>query len=128
MPRVPLLALVLVALMQTVSALPAAAAPRPLATLAPYLEDREDYAGPMPVRQRNGGQIRGHVIGVDYRSGVMTVQGRNGRVLDILVLPSTTISGRSGFQTISDISRGAQVHVIMSRRGNNFIAQIITLR
>jgi|HubBroStandDraft_6_1064221.scaffolds.fasta_scaffold588231_1 hypothetical protein len=128
MPRLPLAALVLVALTQVFSALPATAGPRPLPSIMPYLEERDDYNGPMPLRQRNGGQIRGHVMNVDYRSGMMTVQARNGRILDILVLPSTNISGRSGFQTIADIARGAQVHVIMSRRGNSFIAQLITIR
>jgi hypothetical protein len=131
MPRPPFVPLVLVALIMTAFASPAFAAPRPYPppTYLPYVDQTEDDGGgPNQLRQRNAGSIRGHVIGVDYRSGIITVQNRRGRTLDILVLPSTNISGRSGFQTIADISRGAQVHVIMSRRGDHFIAQIINLR
>jgi hypothetical protein len=134
MPRPPFVPLVLVALIMTAFAGPAFAAPRPYPppTYLPYVDQTEDDGGggggQNQFRQRNAGSIRGHVINVDYRSGMMTVQNRKGRILDILVLPSTNISGRSGFQTIADISRGAQVHVIMSRRGDHFIAQIINLR
>jgi hypothetical protein len=90
-----------------------------------YGERGEAFA----FRQRNAGAIDGQVIGINYASGTMTVRTRRRGIIDVMVLPSTSIQARqSGFQTIADIVRGERVHVLMSRRGARFIAQIIILK
>ncbi len=93
---------------------------------APPSYDEEGRAA-VP-RQRAAGSINGRVVAIDYRSGMMTVDAPRGR-FDVIVLPSTNIQGpNGGFRTIADVVRGAKVHVLMSQRGNEFIAQIITLK
>ena len=53
-----------------------------------------------------------------------------GRRMDVTVLPSTTIqsSTNNAFHSIADIVKGQRIQVVMSQRGNNFIAEIIHLR
>jgi len=80
-------------------------------------------------RQRYAGAIDGRVVGIDYGSGTMTVLTRHRGLIDVVVLPSTSIQALSrGFRTIADIVKGEHVHVLMSRRGDHFIAQIINLK
>jgi hypothetical protein len=82
---------------------------------------------PTTVRAKNAGTIDGEVVAVDYRAGTIGVQS-GGRRVDVVVLPSTNIQGHDNFHTIADIAKGSHVEVILSRRGDTFIAQIIRLR
>jgi hypothetical protein len=81
--------------------------------------------------------IEGSVSAIDYRTGEMTVQTASGKV-DVTVLPSTTIQEckphfaspsdcSTGFYAISDISKGALVHVTMSQQGDQNRAQVISI-
>jgi hypothetical protein len=87
----------------------------------------EENATPGP-KAHYAGVIDGVVSAVDYRSGMMSVQMLSRRI-DVLVLPSTTIqSSTNTFHTIADIVKGQRVQVVMSQRGNSFVAEIIHLR
>jgi hypothetical protein len=103
----------------------ASAQPTKLAPQRSVYGEREEA----PAKQRNAGAIDGLVTSVDYKIGVLTVQTVKGRVVEVVVLPSTSITAeKNGFHTIADIAKGAKVHVLLSRRGEHFIAQIINLK
>src|SRR5665213_1518298 len=97
----------------------------PTATPTPY-----DAA---PARAR---MVDGQVTDVVYKTGVMTVQTSSGK-LDVIVLPSTNIQSckpgpaplncKPGYYSISDIAKGANVHVTLSQRGGEYRAQVITI-
>lgn len=81
--------------------------------------------------------IEGSVFAIDFRTGEMTVQTASGKV-DVTVLPSTTIQEckphftsaadcRPGFYAISDISKGANVYVTLSQKGDENRAQVISI-
>ncbi len=86
-----------------------------------------------PARAR---MIDGQVTDVVYKTGVMTVQTSSGK-LDVIVLPSTNIQSckpgpaplncKPGYYSISDIAKGANVHVTLSQRGGEYRAQVITI-
>jgi hypothetical protein len=91
----------------------------------PIYGEHEGWA----FHQRAAGAIDGKVIAIDYRSGTITVHTQHRGIMEVIVLPSTSIEAqKTGFDTIADIVPGERVHVLLSRRGNNFIAQIINLR
>jgi hypothetical protein len=125
MPRPLLFALVCATLTAPFSASSASADPARLMPRRPIWVEREGVV----VHQRYAGAINGRVVSIDYGTGLLTVDTpRRGRML-VTILPSTSIQGQRGaFHTIADIARGERVHVVMSRRGDAFIAQIITIR
>jgi len=92
-------------------------------------ESPDPDANPSPaVKARYAGVVEGIVAAVDYRVGMISIQ-MPGRRMDVTVLPSTTIqSSTNTFHTIADIVKGQRIQVVMSQRGNNFIAEIIHLR
>jgi hypothetical protein len=78
---------------------------------------------------RNAGAIDGQVVSIDYRTGTMTVHTQHRGLMDVVVLPSTSIqASENGFHTIADIVRGERVHVFLSQRGDHFFAEIINLK
>ncbi len=91
-------------------------------------EGDKDDSGP-PLQLRNAGTVEGQVVGVDYKTGLLTLQAGRTRY-DVLILPSTNIQGgeKAGFRTIADIARGSKVQILMSKRGSQYIAQMIRLR
>ena len=104
----------------------ASAEPTPTA-LAPHslYGERGEAAA---YHQRNAGAIEGRVVAVDYKSGMITLHTGKGPVV-VVVLPSTSIQAeKSGFHTIADIVKGERVHVLVSQRGEHFIAQIINIK
>jgi hypothetical protein len=80
--------------------------------------------------------IDGQVTEVVFKTGIMTVQTSSGK-FDVIVLPSTNIQSckpgpvptncKPGFYSISDIAKGANVHVTVSQRGEEYRAQVITI-
>ena len=73
------------------------------------------------------GRAEGVVTDVNYAGGVMIIRS-GGRSIEVVVLPSTPIVGRSSaFYAFSDIRRGARVQVLMNQRGSTYVAQMITL-
>ena len=133
MPSRLLLASVLVSLLAG-PALPVLASDR--VTVAPSAAPHQDNDD-APVaakldrddRERDAGVVDGHVVSVDYQSGMIGLQTNRRRHMNVLVLPSTNIQGKGdGFHTIADISRGSRLRVFLSRKAGQLIAQIIRLK
>jgi hypothetical protein len=86
---------------------------------------------PSPAKART---IDGQVTGVAYNTGIMTVQTASGK-FDVIVLPSTNIQKepckpvpcKPVYYSIADIAKGANVHVTLSQRGEEYRAQVITI-
>jgi Cu/Ag efflux protein CusF len=96
--------------------------PSPAPSISPGAES--------PLSAKDAGTIDGHVSGIDYKSGKMTVdvvEGGAKKSYDVLVVPGTTIQGHKDFHTIADLKKGAHVQVLMSRHGTTNTAQIIRL-
>lgn len=78
-------------------------------------------------RPRDGGVIEGKVTNVDYARGIVSVDGRNGRV-DVSTMPTTSVqSDDPGYHTLTDVSRGSKVRIFISRTAGKLVAQIIHL-
>jgi hypothetical protein len=85
-------------------------------------------APPQSAPKASGGVISGHVTSVDYQRGLLGVMSSGHRV-DVTVLPSTSIQGKgSGYHSIAEIARGAQVEIFTSVSAGKVTAQIIRLR
>ncbi|MEO6990446.1 MAG: hypothetical protein ABI346_07710 [Candidatus Baltobacteraceae bacterium] len=117
------------------SAVPTDAAVPPMgdAGAAPrQVSDGDDKAEPKPDkddREQNAGVVEGHVVSVNYQSGIIGLQTAGRGRVNVLVLPSTNIQGKGdGFHTIADISRGSHLRVFLSRKAHQLIAQIIRLK
>jgi len=80
--------------------------------------------------------IDGQVTDVVYKTGMLTVQTSSGKY-EVIVSPSTTFQSckpgpvptncKPGFYSISDIAKGANVHVTLSQRGEEYRAQVISI-
>ena len=78
-------------------------------------------------RSRDGGIVAGRILGVDYVRGIMSLHAARGNV-DVYVLPSTNILGKSGYNTIADLKKGSSVEIFTSVVGTRTNAQIIKLK
>jgi len=84
---------------------------------------------PAPAHARDGGVLSGKIVGIDYVRGWMSVRAPHNRMVDVYVMPSTNIQGRtSGYYTIADLKRGENVEVFTSVIGSRTNAQIIKLK
>jgi hypothetical protein len=119
MPRF-FVALACVAMFGSFGVAQAAPSPSP----SPHAASDDVDAAP---RAKDAGTIDGEVTAIDYRAGSMTVMAGSRRI-DIVVLPSTNISGNDNFHTIADIKKGSHVSVILSQRAGIYTAQIIRLQ
>jgi len=107
-----------------------------LVALAIMLFPAAAFAAPSPSpvpnaqaeeRARDGGVIEGKVTNVDYSRGIVSVDGRNGRV-DVSTMPTTSVqSDDPGYHTLTDVSRGSKVRIFISRTAGKLVAQIIHL-
>lgn len=97
------------------------------------------YAGPtppaaaaleaVPDRARDGGVLAGTITAIDYVRGIMSMRADKRGAMDVYVLPSTNIQGKSnGYFTISDLKKGSSVEVFTSVVGTRTNAQIIKLK
>lgn len=96
------------------------------------------YAGPTPTaaaalvapdRAHDGGVVAGTVTGIDYVRGIMSMRADKRGPMDVYVLPSTNIQGKSsGYFTITDLKKGSNVEVFTSVVGTRTNAQIIKLK
>jgi hypothetical protein len=81
------------------------------------------------ARGRNAGSVDGIVTAVDYQRLILTIQSAARGKIDVVVLPSTNITGHGeGFHTIADVARGSHVEVFLSQRAGLYVAQIIHLK
>jgi hypothetical protein len=109
---------VLVALGLALAPLAAAAGPSPSASPTAAAQDE---------RAQDGGVIEGRVTSVDYARGVISVDGRTGKV-DVSTMPTTSVtSDDPGYHALSDISKGSRVRISISRVAGKLVAQIIRL-
>jgi len=82
-----------------------------------------------PEHAHDGGVLNGTVVGIDYVRGVMSLRAEKKGMLDVYVLPSTNIQGkRTGYYTIADLKKGANVEVFTSVVGSRTNAEIIKLK
>ena len=80
-------------------------------------------------RAHDGGIISGTVVGIDYVRGIMSLRADRSRTMEVYVLPSTNIQGKSnGYYTIADLKKGSSVEVFTSVMGTRTNAQIIKLK
>lgn len=85
-------------------------------------------APPQSAPKATGGVISGQVMSVDHQRGLLGVMS-SGHKVDVTVLPSTSIQGKgSGYHSIAEIARGAQVEIFTSVNAGKITAQIIRLR
>ena len=76
---------------------------------------------------RDGGVLEGRVTNVDYHSGVISVDSKQGKV-DVATMPSTSVqSNDPGYHTLTDVSKGSKVQIFISRTAGKLVAQIIRL-
>ncbi len=102
------------------------------ATLLPIAASSQAGKGPdappQSAPKATAGVISGQVTSVDYQRGLLGVMS-SGRKVDVTVLPSTSIQGKgSGYHSIAEIARGAQVQIFTSVSEGKVTAQIIRLR
>jgi hypothetical protein len=73
--------------------------------------------------------ISGIVTRIDYASGKIHVQARNGRTYVVTASPSTTIAehDKSSYEDLSDVRPGEHVHIEASRANGHLDAEVITL-
>lgn len=110
--------------------------PALVAALAVSLSPPAAFAAPSPSplpsaqtdeRARDGGVIEGKVTNVDYSRGIVSVDGRNGKV-DVSTMPTTSVqSDDPGYHTLTDVARGSKVRILISRTAGKLVAQIIRL-
>ena len=112
----------LVALGLVVLPLAASAAPTP-APAAPSVAPAFVESKP-----RDGGLIDGRVTAVDYQRNVMSVDSVGRGRMDVNVMPSTSIQGKSaGYRSITDVKNGQHVQIFSSLTGGKYVAQIIRI-
>jgi hypothetical protein len=77
---------------------------------------------------RDGGVIEGRVLNVDYQTGVVTVDSTTQGRVDVATMPSTSVqSDDPGYHTLTDVSKGSKVQILISKAAGKVVAQIIRL-
>lgn len=79
-------------------------------------------------RPRDGGLIDGQVTSVDYQRSVMGVRTASRGLMDVTVMPSTSIQSKvAGYHTFTDVKSGQHVQIYSSVTGGKYVAQIIRI-
>jgi len=116
---VPLVALAAIALTG------ASESPKPRPAPAAHAQGSSTTIGTGP---RDGGVLHGKIVRIDYFDRRMQVLAQRKRVVEVYILPSTTIQGKAaGYHTIADLKKGTVVDVMTSVEGGRTNAEIITL-
>jgi hypothetical protein len=83
---------------------------------------------PSPSGARDGGVVHGSIVFIDYFERRMEVRARRNRVVDVYILPSTSIQGKAaGYHSIADLKKGETVDVLTSIEGRRTNAEIIKI-
>jgi hypothetical protein len=76
----------------------------------------------------DGGVLHGQIVSIDYFERRMEVRARRNRLVDVHILPSTSIQGKAdGYHSIADLKKGETVDVLTSVEGRRTNAEIIKL-
>lgn len=83
---------------------------------------------PSSTGARDGGVLHGQIVSIDYFDRRMEVRARRNQLVDVYILPSTSIQGKaSGYHSIVDLKKGETVDVLTSIAGRRTNAEIIKL-
>lgn len=83
---------------------------------------------PSPASAHDGGIVHGRILSIDYFARRMEVRARRNRLVDVYILPSTSIQGKaSGYHSIADLKKGETVDVLTSVEGHRTNAEIIKI-
>ena len=83
---------------------------------------------PSPVGARDGGIVHGRIVSIDYFARRMEVRARRNQLVDVYILPSTSIQGKTdGYHSIVDLKKGETVDVLTSIVGRRTNAEIIKI-
>jgi hypothetical protein len=127
MLRIPLLALLCLATLISTGTLVSAADPTP----SPAAPHASPSPSSVPLRASHPATIEGKVIAVDFNKLTITLQSAppKSKRYDVNVSASTTFQGRPDFTAISDVKRyiGANLRVTASQKGDDYLAQTVTL-
>jgi len=83
-----------------------------------------------PLRPSHPTTIEGSVVAVDFTKYTITLQSgptAAAKKWDVNVSPSTTFQGKPNFTAISDVRKGMNLRVTASQKGDDYLAQVITL-
>ncbi|MGH7660569.1 MAG: hypothetical protein ACRENA_06600 [Vulcanimicrobiaceae bacterium] len=83
---------------------------------------------PSPASAHDGGIVHGSIVSIDYFERRMEVRARRNQLVDMYILPSTSIQGKAGgYHSIADLKKGETVDVLTSIEGRRTNAEIIKL-
>lgn len=86
-------------------------------------------AMPSPASARDGGIVQGRIVSIDYFERRMELRERRNRMVDVYILPSTSIQGKANdYHSIADLRKGETVDVLTSVEGRRTNAEIIKIR
>ena len=81
-----------------------------------------------PPRAHDGGVVHGSIVSIDYFDRRMELRARRNRLVDVHILPSTSIQAKaSGYHSIADLKKGETVDVLTSIVGGRTNAEIIKI-
>jgi hypothetical protein len=81
-----------------------------------------------PSLAHDGGVVHGSIVSIDYFERRMELRARRNRLVDVHILPSTSIQGKaSGYHSIADLKKGETVDVLTSVVGHRTNAEIIKI-
>jgi len=91
-----------------------------------YADQRSNpFTGEAPSRPME--PVSGNVVSVDYGRNQVTVAS-HGRVVVVIVLPSTAIYRGEKYAALTDLQAGMHVDISVNQVDGNVIAQIIRIR